>query len=296
MQIGLNLPVMVPGLDRERVRQWCARIDRGPFSSIAAGERIVFPNPEVMVTLSAAAAWTERVRIAFHVLVAPMHDPVLLAKQVATLDVLSGGRVSLGVGVGAREEDYRAVGAAWDSRLLPRLEHSVLTMREVWRGEHVPAGAARPVEPLPLQTGGPEVLVGALLPSAIRRVSRWADGISGFSFGPSAEDISMRFDAARIAWKEAGRKTAPRLVTGFWYALGPDPDRQIGEYLDRYLAFMGQGAGLALAPNVRVRSRGDLAEALRMCRDLGADEVLLVPTSSDPAEADRTAEVVSAFH
>jgi alkanesulfonate monooxygenase SsuD/methylene tetrahydromethanopterin reductase-like flavin-dependent oxidoreductase (luciferase family) len=295
MKIGMNLPVMVPGLTRELVRQWCRRIDAGPYSSIAAGERIVFPNPEIMVTLSAAAAWTERVKIGFHVLVPPMHDAVLLAKQVATLDVLSGGRVCLGVGVGAREEDYRAVGAKWDTRLLSRLETSVATMRSVWNGEHVVEGATRGVEPAPLQRGGPPLLAGVLMPQAIARAARWADGITGFSFGPSAEDIAMRFDTARQAWKDAGRTTAPRLVTGFWFALGDDPDEQVASYLERYLAFMGEGSGRALAPNISAKSPEALRDALLMCRKLGADEVLLVPTSSDPAEADRAAEVIASL-
>lgn len=102
MKIGLNLPVMVPGLDRALVREWACRIDAGPFSSIASGERIHFPNPEVGVLLSSVAAWTERVKILFDVSVVPLHSPVWLAKQIATLDVLSGGRVVLGVGVGGR--------------------------------------------------------------------------------------------------------------------------------------------------------------------------------------------------
>ncbi|MFN2375178.1 MAG: LLM class flavin-dependent oxidoreductase [Candidatus Binatia bacterium] len=295
MKVGMNLPVMVPGLSRELVRQWCRRIDAGPWSSIAAGERIAFPNPEIMVTLSAAAAWTERVKVAFHVLVPPMHDAVLLAKQVATLDVLSGGRVCLGVGVGAREEDYRAVGAAWDSRLLTRLEASVATMRGVWEGTHVPEGVTRRIEPAPLQRGGPPLLAGVLMPQAIRRAARWADGITGFSFGPSREDVAMRFEGAREAWKEAGRTVAPRLVTGFWFALGDDPDEQVAAYLERYLAFMGDGAGRALTPSITAKSPEALRDALLMCRELGADEVMLVPTTSDPAEADRAAEVVASL-
>lgn len=293
MQVGMNLPVMVPGLTRDLVREWCRRVDAGPWSSIAAGERITFPNPEIMVTLTAAAAWTERVRVGFHVLVPPMHSAVLLAKQVATLDVLSGGRVCLGVGVGAREEDYRAVGAAWDSRLLTRLERSVDTMKSVWRGGHVTEGATRPMEPLPLQAGGPEILAGVLMPQAIERAARWADGISGFSFEPSREDIEMRFEGARRAWKAAGRERGPKLVTGFWYALGPDPEEQVAAYLERYLGFMGEGAGRSLAPNIRAKSPAAMREALQLCRELGADEVLLVPTSSDPDEIDRAAEVVA---
>lgn len=295
MKVGMNLPVMVPGLTRDVVRQWCRRVDDGPYSSIAAGERITFPNPEIMVTLSHAAAWTERVSVGFHVLVPPMHDAVLLAKQVATLDILSGGRVCLGVGVGAREEDYRAVGAVWDSKLLSRLEKGVETMRAVWNGTHVVEHATRPVEPRPLQAGGPPLLAGVLMPQAIARVAKWADGITGFSFGPSREDVEMRFDGARAAWKEAGRETKPYLATGFWFALGSDPDEQVASYLERYLAFMGADAGRALAPNISAKSPAALRDALRMCEDLGADEVLLVPTTSDPAEVERAAEVIASL-
>jgi alkanesulfonate monooxygenase SsuD/methylene tetrahydromethanopterin reductase-like flavin-dependent oxidoreductase (luciferase family) len=295
MKVGMNLPVMVPGLTRDVVRRWCERIDDGPFSSIAAGERITFPNPEIMVTLSHAAAWTERVAVGFHVLVPPMHDAVLLAKQVATLDVLSGGRVCLGVGVGAREEDYRAVGAAWDSRLLTRMEESVHTMRAVWNGNHVVDGATRPVEPCPLQAGGPPLLAGVLMPQAIARVARWADGITGFSFGPSREDVEMRFEGARRAWKEAGRSSRPYLATGFWFALGKDADEQVASYLERYLAFMGADAGRALAPNILAKSPAAMRDALKMCEDLGADEVLLVPTSDDADEVLRAADVIASL-
>lgn len=295
MKVGMNLPVMVPGLTRDLVREWCRRVDAGPYSSIAAGERITFPNPEIMVTLTAAAAWTERVNVGFHVLVPPMHDAVLLAKQVATLDVLSGGRVCLGVGVGAREEDYRAVGAAWDHRLLSRLEAGVSTMRAVWNGTHTVEGSTRPVEPRPLQAGGPPLLAGVLMPQAIARAAKWADGITGFSFGPSRDDIAMRFDGARRAWSEAGRKSGPFLATGFWFALGADPDEQVASYLERYLAFMGAEAGRALAPNIQAKSPDALRDALKMCEDLGADEVLLVPTSSDPAEVERAAEVIASL-
>lgn len=295
MKVGMNLPVMAPGLTRELVRQWCRRVDSGPYSSIASGERIAFSNPEVMVTLSCAAAWTERVKIAFHVAVPPLHDPVMLAKQVATLDVLSGGRVCLGVGTGAREEDYRAVSAPWDNRLLSRLEQSVSVMRAVWDGTHAIEAASGRVEPAPLQRGGPPIYAGVLMPNAITRAAKWADGISGFSFGPSEEDIRMRFEAAREAWGAAGRTEPPKLVTGFWFALGSDSSAQMTSYLERYLAFVGEGAGSALAPNISAKSPEALRDALLLCRELGADEVLLVPTSTDPAEADRAAEVIAAL-
>jgi len=293
MNIGMNIPVMVPGLTRDLILDWCRRVDAGPFSSIAAGERITFPNPEVMVTLSAAAAVTQRVTVAFSVLVAPLHDPALIAKQVATLDVISGGRVSLGLGVGAREEDYRAVGARWDDKLLSRLDAFVATLKRIWRGENVIEGAERPIEPLPVRPGGPELLAGVLMPQATRRAARWADGISSFSFGPTVEDVGSRFETARAAWKGAGREREPRLVTGFWFALGRDARSQLEEYLQRYLAFMGPDTGRNLAPHVTVDSPRALRDALRMVEDLGADEVLLVPTTSDPDEIDRVVDAIS---
>jgi alkanesulfonate monooxygenase SsuD/methylene tetrahydromethanopterin reductase-like flavin-dependent oxidoreductase (luciferase family) len=288
----MHLPVMVPGLDRDKILDWSHRIDRGPFATLAAGERITFPNPEIGVTLSAAAAVTSRVSIAFSVLVLPMHSPVLVAKQVATLDVLSGGRVSLGVGVGGREEDYRAVGAAFDDRF-GKLERGVDLLRRAWTGESVVPGALRPVEPLPVQQGGPEILAGALFPRSVRRAARWADGLTDFSFGPSADEVGNRFDLARNAWKEEGRDAPPRLVGGFWFAIGPGARERMDAYLARYLNFMGPGVAEKLAPTVTTTSDAALRDAVQMMADLGADEVLLTPVHDDPEDVDRVADILA---
>ena len=267
----MNLPVMVPGLDRDTILEWARRIDAGPYSSLAAGERITFPNPELMVTISAAAAVTERVRLALTVVVLPLHSPVLMAKRIATLDVISGGRVTLGVGIGARIEDYRAAGAVFDTRRMKRMEGQIALMRRVWAGENVVEGALRPVEPLPLQPGGPELLAGALAPDSIRRAARWADGICGFSFGPSAEEIEFAYDTARQAWRDATRDGAPRLVMSFWFALGAKAREQLDTYLSRYLGFLGDDAAKALAPTVKTTTPAALREAARMLADLGTD-------------------------
>ncbi len=292
MKIGMNLPVMVPGLDRAAIHEWSRRIDAGPYTSLAAGERITFPNPETMVTLATAAALTERVRITFSVLVLPMHNPIRIAKQVATLDVLSGGRVSLGVGVGGREEDYAAVGAEYDKSIWRRMEEQVAVMRQAWRGEQVIEGALRPVEPLPLQEGGPELLAGSMFPRSIRRAARWADGTCGFSFGPQAAEIANQFDLARSAWKEEGRDQPPRLVTSFWFALGPNARAQLDEYLLRYLNFMGPDAARKLASSVTTLSPATLRDAAQKVADLGCDELILVPTTADPDEVDRVADIL----
>lgn len=291
MDIGINLPVMVPGLDRDTVLEWCRRVDAGPFATLAAGERITFPNPEVMVTLSAAAAVTQRVRIAPTVIVLPMHAELLIAKQIATLDVLSGGRVVLGVGVGARDEDFRAVDASLERKRLGVLERQVDRMRRAWAGENLVEGATRAVEPAPLQPGGPKIWAGSLFPQSIRRAARWADGICGFSFGPSIEEVDAAFGAARHAWSEAG-KPAPRLVTSFFYALGEDARAQLDEFLARYLGFFGEEAARQIATLVETSSPRALVDTCRRLADIGTDEVILVPTTKDPGEVDRVADLL----
>lgn len=293
MKIGMNLPVMVPGLDRRLILEWARRIDAGPFSSLCAGERVNFPNPEILVTLSAAAAVTERVKIVPTVFVVPMHPPVLLAKRIATLDVISGGRVVLGVGVGARRDDFLAAGAVFDHRKFSRMEAHLAVMRRVWSGEYVVEGADGPAEPRPLQPGGPEILIGALTVPSIERAARWADGVNGFSFGPSADEVRLAFETARAAWEDAGRDKPPRLTTGFWFALGAQARAQMDTYLARYLNFMGADTARALAPSARTTSADALRDALEMLNDLGTDEVMLVPTTSDPDEVQRVADLIS---
>src|SRR5207253_4195396 len=143
----------------------------------------------------------------------------------------------------------------------------------VWAGDIMADGAGHPVEPFPVQPGGPELMIGALFPQSIRRAAAWADGITSFSFGPTQGDVAEKFELVRSAWSEAGRGK-PRLVTGFWFALGPNADAQLDSYLERYLAFMGPTAGRDLAPFCIARSKAGVAEALMRCRDAGAAEVL----------------------
>lgn len=292
MDIGMNIPVMVPGLDRDALLAWCLGIDRGPYSSLAVGERINFPNLAAMVTLSVAAAVTERVRIMPYVLILPMHNAVNRAKELATIDVISGGRLCLGVGAGAREEDYQAVGATFSKRRLTELEAQVATMKRVWAGEIVVEGPLRPVEPAPLQKGGPEILVASLSEPAIKHVSRWADGLAGFSFGPTMAEIEKHFALARQHWKEAGRDRPPRLVTSFWFALGGDARGQLDRYLERYLNFFDAKVAKSLAKSVSSISPQALKDLVRRIEDTGADELSLVPTTADPTELDRVADAL----
>jgi alkanesulfonate monooxygenase SsuD/methylene tetrahydromethanopterin reductase-like flavin-dependent oxidoreductase (luciferase family) len=291
MQIGMTLPSMAAGCDRDAMLAWCRGIDEGSFSSLACGERITFHNPEMVVLLSAAAALTERVRIVPTLYVLPMHSTARVAKQVATLDVLSGGRVTLGVGVGAREEDYRAVGAPFAGRFA-RMDAQVADLRRLWSGAS-PSEGAGPIGPAPLQAGGPPIWAGVLGPKSLARAARWADGIVGFSMDGDADEIARGFEAAEAAWREAGRAGRPRRVTSFWYALGEGAKRRLETYAYDYLRIFGDRPARALAGRTRVHSGAVLRETMAALEEAGCDELILVPTSADPSELARTIEVLS---
>ena len=294
MEIGLTLPSMIAGLDRATVVEWCRRIDAGPFSTLAVGERIAYPNVEVLVTLSVAAAVTERVRLMSTVIILPMHPAVGIAKQAATLDVMSGGRLVLGVGVGGRDEDYRALEASFDRRH-QRLDAQVALMRQVWAGEP-PFPDMAPVGPAPVQAGGPPLYSGALGPKAIARSARWADGICGFVLDAVGDDHRATFDRIERAWSEAGRAERPRHVTSFWYALGEGARAHLFDYARGYLAIFGDADATAMAGLTSAWSAERVLDALGRLAEAGCDELLLVPTSADPDEVDRAAELVIAFN
>lgn len=287
MRIGMTLPTMMPALDRDTLLAWVRRIDEGPFSVLAMGERIAFPNPDLMVTMGAAAALTTRVELMPTVVILPLHAAAMVAKQVATLDVLSNGRLTVGVGVGGREEDFRVAGIPF-TRRLARLETQVREMRRIWRGEPVEADTT-PVGPPPLHE--PPVLIGALNHASIRRAARWADGLCGFSFGPDGAEMGAAFEVARSAWRECGRP-APRLVATAWYALGSDGRERMDSYAARYLDVFGARAARSLAKLCTTTSAAALESAARRMADAGADDFVLVPTTTDPDDVHRVADLV----
>jgi alkanesulfonate monooxygenase SsuD/methylene tetrahydromethanopterin reductase-like flavin-dependent oxidoreductase (luciferase family) len=180
MQVGMTMPVMEPDLDAHTLETWARGIDDGPFSALCFGERMAFDNPETLTLLGAVAAWTKRVRLVTTVVVPQLHEPVLLAKALATGDLLSEGRLTVGLGVGGREEDYRAVGADPATQTMAEMAERIATMKRIWAGENL-TGSVRPVGPAPVQPGGPELLVGTLGPKTIRSAAHWADGLAGIS-------------------------------------------------------------------------------------------------------------------
>src|ERR1700733_13648237 len=214
----MTMPVMEPDLDAMVLERWARAIDEGPFSSLCWGERIAFGNPDNLTLLGALAAWTTRVRLLTTVIVPQLHDPVMLAKGLATGDMLCGGRLTVGIGVGGRHEDYHAVGADPATQTMRDMAERVAIMKRVWAGEKI-TESVLPVGPASVQAGGPPVLIGPIGPRTVRSAAAWADGLAGNTLDLDVAKQNELFDVARAAWAEAG-KPKPHLATSLWFALG----------------------------------------------------------------------------
>lgn len=291
MDVGLALPQMTPDLDRDRLRAWCRAIDDGPFSSVSAGERIAFDNLDGFTLVTAAAALTDRVRVGFNVVVAPWHAPALLAKELASIDVLSGGRLDVAVGVGGREQDYRALGSSTGNRFA-RLDASVAELRRLWAGGTVVDDAG--VGPAPVQPGGPPILCSGTGPRSLARAARWADGLTHFTLGADPAEAARAFALADDAWRAADRTDEPRRVTGAFVVLGPDAAPRLESFARRYLDVFGTEIAAALAAGMTLSTPEALAAFLDGLAATGCDEVVLVPGSSDPEQVRRIGDVVVA--
>lgn len=289
MNIGMTLPVMEPDLSRKDLENWTLRIDAGPWSHIALGERILFPNPEFISTLSAVAAWTMRVEIIATISVLTMHNPILSAKQFATIDMISEGRFTLGVGVGGREEDYKSIGSDWSNRRWATLSKNVKTMQSVWSKELHPN-----LGPTTFSNGGPKILAGAVGPKAMEMSANFAEGLAGFSFNADIEEIKDSFYRVNEAFKKNNK--TPRLVTSFWFGLGESARSDIQIHLERYLSWMGDDLAKDLAKTAGFSgNQADLKEFLSLIKAAGATDVLLVPTSKNIEQLILAEEVIAQF-
>jgi len=169
-----RLPTTIPGTEGRTLVDWARNAEEAGFSTLGTIGRLVYPNYEELIALSAAAAVTSRIRLTTAVLLAPLYtNAALLAKQAASLDRLSGGRLVLGLGLGGRDDDFAASGVNPGGRGR-RLDEQLGLMKRVWAGEEF--GYAGAIGPEPSRPGGPEVLVGGGAEASFRRVARFADG------------------------------------------------------------------------------------------------------------------------
>jgi probable F420-dependent oxidoreductase len=258
------------GADPATLARWAQRAEHAGFESLWMGDHIALPADqggrqprlEVVVALSYLAAVTTRIRLAFGVLVLPQRQPVLLAKQVSSIDLLSGGRVTVGVGVGYVEPELQALGASLADRGA-RTDEYLAAMRALWT-EPEPSFAGRFVsfagvtqQPPPVQRPHPPIVVGGHSEAACRRAATGASG---------------------------------------WYGVYLDVE-EAGAVLDRLrrvAARCERPAGLGeLEITVEPPGRIDLDTARRYA-DLGVDRLVLQPVTEDGSDMDELIDTTAA--
>ncbi|WP_235678078.1 LLM class flavin-dependent oxidoreductase [Mycolicibacterium sarraceniae] len=284
---------MEPDVNAKILKQWAQAIDEGPFSSLCWGERIAFGNPDSLTLLGALTGWTERVPLVATVIVPQLHNSVMLAKALATGDLLSGGRLTVGIGVGGRHEDYRAAGADPKTQTMRQMAERVAVMKRVWAGEKV-TESVLPVGPAPARDGGPRLLVGTTGPKTLRSAAQWADGITGISLDLDLDKQNELFDVARAAWAEAG-KPKPHLATSFWFAIGDGaaPRARVAQHLLHYMNWIPREYVEAMAPTTGwAGTDEELVAVLRGFAAIGTSELHLIPTSTDIGQLRRVADLV----
>jgi alkanesulfonate monooxygenase SsuD/methylene tetrahydromethanopterin reductase-like flavin-dependent oxidoreductase (luciferase family) len=281
MDVGIGLPNAVRGVDRRGTVEWARRAEAAGFSSLGTIDRIAFPNYESLISLAAAAAVTERIRLVTDILIAPLRtNTALLAKQAATIDNLSEGRLVLGLAVGGRQDDYEVSGADFASRGRT-FDRQLEDLGALWRGE-------RGMGPPPAHGDRPTLLIGGSSDVAFRRAARHADGWT--LGGGTPEAFAAGREKLRAAWSAEGRAGEPRTMVLFYFALGDRAEEVAREDLLDYYGFLGDYAEQIVAS--AATDEAAIKQYLSAFEDVGVDEVICFPTSTDPEQVDLLARVI----
>lgn len=296
MKIGIGLPAQVAGVTRKDVLGFAERAERRGLDSLWSLDRLVYESLAPLPMLAAAAAVTERVTIGTSILLANLWNPVLLAKEVATLQRLAEGRFILGMAIGAREPDFQAAGVSMKTRPR-RFEETVALVRRATAGhpiDHQGSVFQIKVGAVALPgTPAPPLWIGGFAEDAIRRAVRLGDGFIIGGRGPA-----YAREAAPLVRKlaaEAGRdvKRFP-IAAGMYGCFDSDRDRAARTMADYITAYYGR---LIFDPPTG-SIVGGVKEAVARIKEYAAldiDTLFIVPVTRDPEQVDRLAEAVAAF-
>jgi alkanesulfonate monooxygenase SsuD/methylene tetrahydromethanopterin reductase-like flavin-dependent oxidoreductase (luciferase family) len=290
MEIGVGLPTNLRGTNKELVLDWSRRAEDAGFSSLCMGERLTYSGYDWVLALTAAASVTSRIRLLANVIILPIHPVGIVAKQSLSLDDYSGGRFSLGVGLGTPLDDYDVAPSPREGRGA-RFEESLRTLRELWKGESLIEGV-RAIGPAPVRPGGPELLLGANGLKSLRRAGEFTDGAVTWSFGADPIEARKMFDVVESSWQEFGRKGKPRLVCGCYYSAGKNAASDLEAYFREYYPNVLPGQVESLLGAVRTVTPDAIREVVSEFEDLGCDEFIFVPVKPDIAHLEGLAEIL----
>ena len=283
MKIGIGLPNQVRGTRPAVIPEWAARSERAGFSTLGTVGRIAYPGVMDTVALAAAAAATTSIGLVSTVLIGPAWPPVLLAKETADIDAVSGGRLTLGLGVGIRPDDFVVDGLGISGRGR-RFDRDLGVYRDVWNGEPIGGGPS-----IAVTSGARQIplLLGGMVPASFERMALWGTGYIGAAV--PAPMIAPAFEAARAAWASSGREGSPYLLAVAFFALG-DAEQGRANVWD-YYSIAGDDIARLITDGVS-DGPARVKETVAAFADIGADELILSPTVGDIEEITRLAEIV----
>jgi alkanesulfonate monooxygenase SsuD/methylene tetrahydromethanopterin reductase-like flavin-dependent oxidoreductase (luciferase family) len=286
LDIGIGIPNTVVGATGAQLLEWARRAEAAGFSSLATIGAVSFPGYEELTVFAAAGAVTERIRFLSNVLIAPARSTAELAKQAASVDQLTGGRLTLGVGVGWRATDFQLTGRDYGDRGR-RFDEQLRQLQRAWAGEPLAEGT-EPVGPPPVQQPGVPLLIGGQTDASVRRAVEF--GIGWTSGGLPPDAVAPMVEKVRSAWSEAGREGRARIVALTYFSLG-DTEEGSRRYLLDYYAPMGNEVAEMIAGSA-LRSPEAITGAVEAYAQVGVDELVLDPTVADPGQVDQLAAVV----
>jgi alkanesulfonate monooxygenase SsuD/methylene tetrahydromethanopterin reductase-like flavin-dependent oxidoreductase (luciferase family) len=289
MKIAIGLPNALPRTAGPGLVAFAREAEAAGFSSLGTIGRIVYDSHEELIALAACAGATSRIGLATTVLISPARETVLLAKQAATLHAISGGRLTLGLGVGWRDDDFRALGtkAQYEERGSV-IVRQVETLRRVWSGGPVADGIGA-VGPTLAKGAGPGILLGGATEAPLRRAGRLADGFLA-SPGPAAT-IAAHYAVVKSAWQEAGRPGAPRLVAPRYFVLGDDARATAEANVRAYYAVGGDAAVQGVLSGLVTDTDG-VRRAVAELEAIGVDEAFFWPMNADLRQIERLAKAL----
>lgn len=288
MDLSIGLPARPRPGEPDHVLAWAQRAEAGPFRSLAAGDRVVSRGHEALTALAAAAGATSRIGLMASLIVGPARETTLLARQAASLDAISGGRLALGLGVGAREDDYVAVGGSFAGRGTA-FDRQLAALRQAWAGGPATEGGPAPLGSAGVRPGGPEMLVGGYVRATARRIATWADGYMAPG-GAEPDRLAAFWPEIEAAWHATGRPGRPRFVAGTYVSLGPDADAAARRYIEAYYGYDPALAERRLATIPRTTAA--LRDRIEAFAAIAADELILRPVEADPSFPDRLADAL----
>ncbi|MBI2466981.1 MAG: LLM class flavin-dependent oxidoreductase [Candidatus Rokubacteria bacterium] len=295
--IALRQVFAEPRLDLAGLETFLARAEALGYESVWVQEQILGAagSLEPVTLLAYAAARTRRVRLGTAVLLTPLRGPVQLAKSLATVDQLSGGRLIVGVGLGSRTQIYPAFGLSPERRVR-RFVEGLEVMKRLWTEERVTFDGAffklenAAMAPKPVQKPHPPIWFGGRHPDALRRAVRLGDGFIGAGSSSTAE-FREAVDHVRRCLGEAGRDPATfALAKRVYLAVDSDRSRALGRLREWFGWYYGNAA---LAERVALAGPVEQClEGLREIRAIGAELLLLNPAFDETRHMELLAEKI----